>query len=137
MRWKAEQAIRRAAAKSGISSSYRLDKIRSGAGLHRKVFDKTILDMARVGTIELFTNDTAGMSYAEIADLVHQGTTIYVSFAFLDTQDPEPIETVSIMIDHIEQIQWDRFRYLCKTRENKEAIQKLKEMIAEYVYKEG
>lgn len=135
MRWKAEQAIRRAAAESDNPSSYRLDKIRAGAGLHRKVFDKTIMDMARVGTIELFANDTIGMSGAEIADLVHQGTTIYVSFAFLDVREPEPVETISVHIDNIEQIQWDKFRYLCKTRENKDAIRKIKEMIAEYVQK--
>ncbi|NJL59951.1 MAG: hypothetical protein HC887_10215 [Desulfobacteraceae bacterium] len=135
MRWKAEQAIRRAAAELGNPSSYRLDKVRAGAGLHRKVFDKTILDMARVGTIELFGNDISGMSGAEIANLVQHGTTIYVSFAFLDVREPEPVETVSVQIDNIEQVQWDKFRYLCKTRENKEAVQKLKEMIYEYVRK--
>ena len=34
-------------------NNYRLDKVRINAGLYPKVFDKTILDMARLGTIIL------------------------------------------------------------------------------------
>lgn len=135
MRWKAEQAIRRAAAELGNLSLYRLDKIRIRAGLHRKVFDKTVLDMARVGTIELFSSDTSEMSGAEISELVRQGTILHVSFAFLDTPEPEPVETVSLVIDDIERIQWEKFEYMCKLKENKDPIQKLKEMIQDYTQK--
>ncbi len=135
MRWKAEQAIRRAAAELGSLPLYRLDKIRIRAGLNRKVFDKTVLDMARVSTIELFSDDTSDMSGAEISELVRQGTTLYVSFAFLDTPEPEPVETMSLMIDDIERIQWEKFEYLCKIKENKDPVRKLKEMIYDYIQK--
>jgi hypothetical protein len=91
MRWKAEQAIRQAAAELGDLPQFGLDKIRIGAGLHRKVFDKTILDMARVGTIRLFGKEASEMMGQDIADMVQQGTIVYLSFAFLDIQQYDPV----------------------------------------------
>lgn len=91
MRWKAEQAIRQTAAGLGDLPQYGLDKIRNGAGLHRKVFDKTILDMARVGAIRLFGRDASEMRGENIGDMVQQGAMVYLSFAFLDTQQYDPV----------------------------------------------
>ncbi len=91
MRWKAEQAIRQAAADLGDLPQYALDKIRIGAGLHRKVFDKTILDMDRVGTIRLFGKNVSEIRGQDLSDMVQQGAMIYLSFAFLDTQQYDPV----------------------------------------------
>ena len=73
MRRKAENKIRQAAAELGQAEFYRIDKIRTKAGLIRKVFDKTILDMARVGAIELAGGSTDSMSPSEIGNLIRDG----------------------------------------------------------------
>ncbi len=84
MRKKAERKIRRAVEELGDCEHHRLDHVRSLAGLHPKIFDKTILDMERVGTIRLFSQGLDGMSKEEIPLLVRRGETVYVSFTFID-----------------------------------------------------
>lgn len=91
MRWKAEQAIRQAAAELGNVAQYRIDKIRLRAGLHRKVFDKTILDMARVGTIQLFSSDDSDMNGGNMSEMVWQGVVVYISFVFLNENQYDPV----------------------------------------------
>lgn len=142
MRKKAEKKIRQAVKELGSTNQHRLDKVRTGAGLFPKVFDKTILDMERVGTIELFTEGIEELSDAEIGNLVRRGDTIYVSFSFIDEtapdaagnepaapeQKPEP-ETIVVILQGLFPGEWERFEHLCETKEGKTAIQKLEEMV--------
>ncbi len=115
MRKKAEKKIRDAVAELGCPEHHRLDRIRPLAGLHPKVFDKTILDMERVGTISLSAEGLDQMTAGEISLLVRRGETVYVSFRFIDgsfvngvfidkslpSMQPEPIimDTEPIMMD--------------------------------------
>jgi len=85
MRQKAERAIREAAAGLKDSSGwYRIDQVRERTALIRKVFDKTILDMARVGTVQLASVDAKNTGDAHVGDLITYGEKIYISFAFLE-----------------------------------------------------
>ncbi|MCP4350006.1 MAG: hypothetical protein GY795_31385 [Desulfobacterales bacterium] len=149
MRQKAEQAIRRAAAGLCDSDSYRLDKVRFGAGLHRKVFDKTILDMARMGTIHLNSANPEELYNVETRDLVSKGDMVYISFTFADSEkvqivpepagdseneqiQPEP-ETIDTVLQGIDSAEWDMFAFNCKIRDDGvKPVQKLQEMITDY-----
>ncbi|MFC1895302.1 hypothetical protein ACFL0Q_01365 [Thermodesulfobacteriota bacterium] len=136
MRKKAEQQIRNAVTILQTTHPYRIDLVRERAGLLRKVFDKTILDMARVGTIELHQEDIAGMTPEEIAACVRQGNTLHVSFSFTDLHDePETAEPgmVDVILTGMDGSHWERFEYLCRTREGKDAFQKIREMVEAYV----
>ncbi|MFC1814521.1 hypothetical protein ACFL0M_00985 [Thermodesulfobacteriota bacterium] len=135
MRKKAERKIREAAAMLGDSNLYRLDKVREKAGLIPKVFDKTILDMNRLKTIELKAGTTEGMSPAEIGKLVRQGESIYVQFSFLDSAVEPPKRepaTIDIMLPGLDSELWQQFEKNCSTREGKKAVQKILEMILDY-----
>lgn len=150
MRKKAENKIRQAVAELGKLEFYRIDKVRAKAGLIRKVFDKTILDMDRVGAIELSGGNTADMNPSEIGNLIHHGDTLYVNFKYLDTdtqpeeikpkkietQKPEPedieLEDLQIVLLEVEPAMWQRFEHQCLTREDKDPVEKIKEMIHDY-----
>jgi len=163
MRQKAEKAIREAAAGLKDSSGwYRIDQVRERTALIRKVFDKTILDMARVGTIELASVDADNTGDAQIGELITYGKKIYISFAFLEQasvpvkepEKPEPetadakflngtgvlntesvktkSEKVNITLQGFYRTEWEQFEYLCKIREGKKGIHKIWEMICEY-----
>ena len=80
MRKKAEQKIRQAAADLGETNLYRIDRVRERAGFIKKVFDKTILDMARLGTIELKYGNTDDMNPHEIENLIRYRDSIFVYF---------------------------------------------------------
>ena len=96
MRKKAEKKIREAAAMLGEADSYRIDRVRDNTGLIRKVFDKTLLDMARVGTAELIDQDASKIDPAEAANLIRRGDQIYVQFRFTDPPvEPEKKEDAS------------------------------------------
>ena len=84
MRKKAEQKIRQAAADLGETNLYRIDRVRERAGFIKKVFDKTILDMARLGTIELKYGNTDDMNPHEIENLIRYRDSIFVYFCFSD-----------------------------------------------------
>ncbi|MBW1842041.1 MAG: C_GCAxxG_C_C family protein [Deltaproteobacteria bacterium] len=86
MRKKVEKKIRQAVKELGKSEYYRIDKVRDRAGVIPKLFDKTILDMARVNTIELTGGDTDEMNPAEINKLVRKVDDVYVYFSFLDDE---------------------------------------------------
>ncbi len=159
MRQKAEKAIRRAAASLCDSDSYRLDKVRFGAGLHRKVFDKTILDMARLGTIHLNSANTEELYNVETGDLVSTGDMVYISFTFADSEkmqiepesdseneqtqpepdadsenkqvQPEP-ESIDSIMQGIDIAEWETFDFNCKIREGLKPFQKIQEMITDY-----
>ncbi len=139
MRRKAELQIRKAAAAHGAASVHPVDKVRAGTALVRKVFDKTLLDMARVGTIELFSKDISELTPAEIQDCVRQGDALYVSFSFLE-EDPvaamEP-DAVDVVIREMNREVWDRFRFYCRRREDKDPLDKLREMIEDYNRRSG
>ena len=97
MRKKVEKKIRQAVRELGTSEYYRIDKVRERTtGVIPKVFNKTILDMARVKTIALEGGDTDEMDSAEINKLVRKGEDIYVYFKFLDDEsEAEKIEIAS------------------------------------------
>ncbi len=92
MRRKAENRIRSAAgeiaAASGASAHadfrYPLDEVRSRSGLFPKVFDKTILDMARLGAIRLLAEDLCFFTPAEVRGMVRSGETVFTAFHFDD-----------------------------------------------------
>ncbi|MFH2219286.1 MAG: C-GCAxxG-C-C family protein [Pseudomonadota bacterium] len=86
MRKKVEKKIRQAVKELGKSEYYRIDKVRDRSGVIPKLFDKTILDMARVKTIELAVGDTDEMTPGEINKLVRKGDNVYVYFSFPDDE---------------------------------------------------
>ena len=150
MRRKAENKIRQAVAELGKSEFYRIDKVRAKAGLIRKVFDKTVLDMDRIGAIELAGGNTADMNPSEIGNLIREGEKLHVQFKFLDSegepealkietakpaktapQAPEP-EEVEVVLLELEPAIWQRFEHQCLTKEDKDPVEKIKEMIRDY-----
>ncbi len=93
MRRKAERKIRQAAAGLGAANRYRIDQVRSNTDLIRKVFDKTLLHMASLGTIDLKGGNTDSMSDSEIGNLIYYKDILYVYFSFLDEDRiPAPAE---------------------------------------------
>ena len=141
MRKKAEKKIREAAARLGEDNNYRLDKVRTYAGLYPKVYDKTILDMARVGTISLKEGHTDGLSPAEIGNMVRRGEIVYTHFSFQEAAGGEPAEikplakrseTVDVMIAGVDRAVWWQFEKRCLDREGKLPRQKIVEMIEAY-----
>jgi hypothetical protein len=139
MRRKAEKKIRAAAASLGTANRYRIDQIRARTDLIRKVFDKTILDMARLNTIELQDGDVENLSQAEISELIHHLGRRYVYFTFIDGtlgRMPEKVteaEKINPKLIGVEKEMWLKFEYLCNTREGKHPTQKLCEMIKAYI----
>jgi hypothetical protein len=162
MRKKAEKKIRQAVDQLESRENHRLDQVRAKAGLHPKVFDKTILDMERVGTIELSTGNLEGLSRAEIGALVRRGETVYVTFSFTETgkqyemtpeyeprfpSEPETdshpgahagegspgYETRVVILQGLLHGEWELFSELCRTTENKGVEEKLEELIRQYI----
>ena len=136
MRKKAEQQIRNAVTILQTTHPHRIDLVRERAGLLRKVFDKTILDMARVGTIELHQEDISRMTPEETAGCIRQGNKLHVSFSFTDFHDdPETAKPrmVNVIMTGMDGSHWERFEHLCKTREGKDASQKIREMVEAYL----
>lgn len=155
MRKKAENKIRQAVTELGKSDFYRIDKVRAKAGLIRKVFDKTILDMDRVGAIELAGGSTDDMNPSEIGNLIRDGEKLHIQFKFLDTegepealkteevqlaktalQAPEP-EEVEVVLLEVDPAIWQRFEHQCLTKEDKDPVEKIKEMIRDYSFSRG
>lgn len=151
MRKKAEKQIREAVRQVGDVGRHRLDKVRGKAGLHPKVFDKTILDMERVGTIALFTEGAETLSPEEQARLVRRGDTVYVSFEFIDTpqESPRPvpaapsaaskpatIETIVVILQNLLPGEWESFEARCRT-EGKATFEKVEELVRAYLYQRG
>ena len=135
MRKKAEQQIRKAASCLEGENLYRIDQVRTGAGLVRKVFDKTLLDMARLGTIALKGGATENMSDSEVKNLIQKGETQYVYFSFVEEEGEQGeanSEKIEIVLQGIDRLAWMRFESLCRVRENKNAADKIKEIIFEY-----
>jgi len=133
MRERAEKEIREAAASLGKMEWYRIDRVRERTTLIRKVFDKTLLDMARVGTVHLAEGTASEMDSYEISNLIRQGDTVYVSFSFVDADPAEQgIEKVNVTLRGFNRGDWELFEYFCETREGKKGVQKLWEMILEY-----
>lgn len=156
MRKKVEHKINQAVAELGRLEYYRIDKVREKTQAIRKVFDKTILDMARVGTIELLNGDTTGMNPSEIGNLIRYGDQLHVYFKFPDaetepevqqpqkatmgaakpeSEEPESskIENIEIVLLEIEPEMWQHFEELCKVIENKAPVQMIREMIRDYI----
>lgn len=156
MRKKVEYKINQAVADLGKLEYYRIDKVREKTQTIRKIFDKTILDMAQVGTIELLGGDTTGMNPSEIDNLIRYGDQLHVYFKFLDAEtEPEaqktPKETIGaakpkreeleisktenieIVLLEIEPEMWQRFGELCKGREDMAPAEKIREIIRDYI----
>jgi len=141
MRKKAEKIIREAAARLGEDNNYRLDKVRIKAGLIPKVYDKTILDMARLGTITLKEGKTDGLAPAEIGNMVRKGETVYMYFSFQEEIGEKPAEaepgikapeTVDVILSNVDRAVWQQFEKLSLDREGKPPLQKIVEMIVAY-----
>lgn len=138
MRKKAERRIRQAAAMLGEADVYRIDRVRENTDLIRKVFDKTLLDMDRVGTVELMGQDASEIDPAEAANLIRRGDRLYDRFRFTDPPvEPEieekPVrETVNIIIKGMDRSLWHRFDSLCTRRDGKRPAEKIKEWIRDY-----
>jgi hypothetical protein len=146
VRKKVEYKINQAVAELGRLEYYRIDKVREKTGTIRKVFDKTILDMARVGTIELLGGDTTGMNPSEIGNLIQYGDQMHVYFKFPDAEtepeaqqpkreEPESSKTenIEIVLLEIEPEMWQRFGELCQDKDDKAPVQKIREMIWDYI----
>jgi hypothetical protein len=139
MRKKAERKIRQAAAMLGEADVYRIDRVRENTDLIRKVFDKTLLDMARVGAVELIDHDASGMVPAEAANLIRRGDRVYVQFRVTDppfeaekAETPEP-ETINIIIRGVDRWLWRRFYRLCTEKGGRRPAEKIKEWIRDYI----
>ncbi len=143
MRKKAEKEIRRAVSALDSTDCHRIDRVRGRTSLIRKVFDKTILDMARVGTIELVSKNVTETDDIEIRNFIRQGDMVHVSFSFTDgtekgaeypkEQSKEHMpETVNVILREIDRPTWELFQYLCEVRDGKKPDQKLLEMIREF-----
>jgi len=155
MRKKAEKAIREAVDIVGSRDHHRLDRIRPLAGLHPKVYDKTILDMERVGTIRLATGSLDAYSSGEIAGMVRRGDTVYVSFTFIDgtipagakeaePAEPEPparnpmldSEPVIVILQHLIPGEWERFERVCQEREGRKGSEVLEDFVRRFLRQE-
>lgn len=135
MRKKAERQIRHAADSLGDSGTQSIHQVRKRAGLIRKVYDKTLLDMARLGTIELIQGDTGTMDAEAMGNAIHHLGRCYVRFRFLATKDTavETVpETVEVTLRNMDRDAWQRFDYYCRTRENSDPHRKIVEMIRAY-----
>lgn len=93
MRKKAERDIRQAAARLDEGPPHRIDRVRKRTGLLRKVFDKTLLHMAQVGTIQLHDGPTDHLTREEVRGLLPEGDRLHVGFTFLDESDDPPAPT--------------------------------------------
>ncbi len=150
MRRKAEQRIRAAAADIGGNGPYRLDEVRAGAGLHPKIFDKTIIDMERVGTITLEPLAADSADAAAAAGFVRSGDRIYARFRFVEGPSaapappwaheaarnaaPAPIDATVVILQHLLPGEWEAFSDRCQTREGMSPHEKIEEMIRRYLY---
>lgn len=149
MRRKAEKQIRDASARMG-QGPFRLDAVRAGAGLHPRVFDKTIIDMEQVGTITL---EPLEAGCEETAGLVRRGDRVYVRFAFVTAPAPAPsapepprapadrkpaapapIDAVVVILRNLLPGEWEAFSKSCRTRDGKSPHEKIEEMIRGYLY---
>ena len=136
MRKKAEKAIREAAARIGNGPTYAIDQVRNGSGLIRKVYDKTVLDMARLGDVELQKADAADLDPMDIGRFIRRGEEIFTHFTLVtkSMDSPEPIdEPVEVVIQGFRRSIWEQFEKKCRKIENKGPAQKIKEMIKAYV----
>jgi hypothetical protein len=142
MRKKAEKKIREAAAKLGGENLYRIDRVRENTDLIRKVFDKTLLDMARVGAAELKGQDASEIDPAEAVNLIRHGDQCYVEFRFTDlpaasekSEAPGKPDTTTILLKGIDRGLWRRFVSTCTRREGVQPADKIKELIRDYTRK--
>jgi hypothetical protein len=133
MRKKAEKQIRMAAASMESGQPFRLDRIRNRVEMVRKVFDKTILDMARVGAIELYPATPPELATGNSEDFVRQGKEIFGSFSFIESS-PEKAESepVDILLESVDPVLWRHFTYLCNAKEDKDPRKKIIEMMEQY-----
>jgi hypothetical protein len=143
MRKKAERDIRQAAARLDEGPPHRIDRVRKRTGLLRKVFDKTLLHMARVGTIQLHGGPTDSLTREEVRGLIPEGDRLHVGFTFLDNPDeppapatdpppPRAIVKVDVTLEGLDRDEWERFEHNCRQRENLSPDQKIREMIVAY-----
>ncbi len=149
MRKKAEKEIRQAVTRLAGAPPHRIDRVRKRSGLLRKVFDKTLLHMAQMGTIQLHDGPTDHMTREEVRDLIPEGNRLHVSFTFLDAPHESPAVpvgpqtppvppppratvTVDVTLSGLGRDEWERFEQTCHERENVTADQKIWEMIVAY-----
>lgn len=147
MRQKAEQKIREAVTRVGAGEYHPLAAVRRHAGLHSKVFDKTILDMERVGTISLFAGDLKGMPPAVISQCVRKGDTVYTAFRFVDGTREVPIhaaprqappleqerDAIIVVMPDLAQEEWLLFEILCRRKSGRSPETELARLVRDYI----
>ena len=85
-------------------------KSAAGSGLIPKVFDKTLLDMARLRTIEMDAEEPRNLGAAQLSAMVRVGDVVFTRFRFAGpVLDPglDP-ETVDVVLTGFEKELWQR-----------------------------
>jgi hypothetical protein len=135
-RKKAEIQIRSAAEEVGGDNLYAMDRVRARAGLVRKVYDKTILDMARLGTIEMRSVPADDIEPDEAARGIRQGDRVFTHFSFTGHSTGEPVDRtqrIEVVLQGIERNVWERFEDEVRRREGRGPLAKIQEMIRSYL----
>lgn len=136
LRKKAEQQIRKATTILGGAGFFRIDTVRAYCSLLPKVYDKTILDMARVGTIELIRAQPDDDPESG-AGLIRRGDTVFEFFRFTDGSDIQNLEgTIDIVWHKVPRELWQRFENRCLKTEVKTPFEKVLELIRDYLENE-
>jgi hypothetical protein len=75
------------------------------------------------------------LSGSETGDLLSQREELFVHFSFPEgvaRQETVEPETIDVTLRGIERKAWLRFEYLCETREHKQPVQKILDIINDY-----
>ncbi len=139
IRQKAETEIRNAVREIGGMCDHPIDAVRARTNLVRKVFDKTLLDMERVGTIRMESRPADQMAGTDLTDLIVRGETVYLRFTFIDgsmettaSDEPGKRVTLGIRLTGFDYGEWQTFQRHCRETEKMPPGEKIREMILEY-----
>ena len=138
LRKKAELQIRNATTLLGGTGFFRIDEVRAYCTLLPKVYDKTILDMARVGTIEL-VRAQPGDEWEAGTGLIRRGDTVFETFRFTDGSDLQHLhddQTLDVVWHKVPRELWQRFEARCMETEAKTPFEKGLELIRAYLENE-
>lgn len=138
MRKKAEKEIREAAREFQMEK-IPIHPVRVRTSLIRKVFDKTLLDMARLGDVILYNADPDDLVVSDASEFLYQGENIYISFSFVEKHEEREKEaeeqTLSVTIPDFPKEMWEHFQHLCNFKEKKTPEEKIRQLIHAYIQK--